>query len=210
MVFKMASRKIEQNAFDVAEVSYELKVPKDRVAVIIGKDGETKQKIEAESQVKLSINSEEGDVLIVGKNPLKLFDAKEVVRAIARGFNPDIALLLLKGDFALEIINLKDIVKNKNHLQRLKGRIIGTEGKTRRIIEELTMCSLSIYGKTVSIIGRAEYSGIAKQAIDMIIEGSPHASVYTFLEKKRKQMGRIGSAELEVEDSINDKFSKFK
>lgn len=206
----MTSKKIPDNAFEFAEVSYELKVPKDRVAVIIGKDGETKQMIETESQVKLTINSEDGDILIVGKNPLKLFDAKEVVKSIARGFNPDVALQLLKGDYSLEVINLKDIVKNKTHLQRLKGRIIGTEGKTRRIIEELTMCSLSIYGKTVSIIGRSEHSGIAKQAIDLIIEGSPHASVYTFLEKKRKTMGRIGSSELQAEDSIKDKFSKFK
>ena len=185
--------------------SHELKIPKERVAVVIGTEGETKKKLEDNCSVKLDINSEEGDVFISGKDAFKLFTAKEVVRAIGRGFNPNIALNLLKGDIVFELINLKDIVKNKNHLMRLKGRIIGTEGKTRKIIEDLTMSSLSVYGKTVGIIGRAEYVSVAKESVEMIIKGSPHASVYKFLEMKRKTL-RPGFGE---EDAIADEFKKF-
>lgn len=203
----MASIEIETNTMENSELSYDLKIPKERIAVVIGKDGETKKVIEDFASVKLNINSEEGDIFIRGSDALRLFDAKEVIRAIGRGFNPDIALTLLKGDYALEIISLKDLVKSKNHLLRLKGRMIGTQGKTRRIIEELTMCHVSVYGKTVGILGRAEHIGIAKQAIDMIIEGSPHASVYKFLEKKRKSVRTTDYDNASYD--VKDKYNKF-
>ena len=198
-----------KNTSDIQEVSFELKIPKERIAILIGKDGETKNKIEEASDVKIDINSEEGDVFITGKNALNVFNASEVVKATARGFNPEIALLLLKVDYVLEIINLKNIAKNKNHLQRIKGRIIGSEGKTRRIIEELTICNISVYGKTIGIIGRAENCTVAKQAIEMIIEGSPHSAVYKFLEKKQKSM-RIASLNgNDISTEIKEKFQKF-
>ncbi|MFW6230664.1 MAG: KH domain-containing protein [Nanoarchaeota archaeon] len=185
--------------------SHELKIPKERVAVLIGKDGETKAAIEERSAVQLNVNSEEGDVFISGKDPLMLFNAKEVVKAVGRGFNPEIALMLLKVDYILELISLKDIAKNKNHLLRVKGRIIGTEGKTRGIIEELTMTYVSVYGKTVGIIGRTENANIAKRAVTMLIEGSPHSSVYKFLEGQRKSMRYAR----DDEDEIADDFKKY-
>lgn len=188
------------------EYSHELKIPKERIAMLIGTEGDTKRKIEEATSVKLNINSEEGDVFITGKDAFLIFSAKEVIKAIGRGFNPDVALLLLKVDYALEIITLKDIAKNKNNLKRIKGRVIGTEGKTRRVIEELMQCSVSVYGKTVSIIGRTDNASIAKRAVEMIIEGSPHNSVYRFLEKKRKDMKYAFS---EVNEEIEDKFKKF-
>ena len=107
------------------EFSYELKIPEERVAVLIGKDGETKKEIEQATQSKLDI-SKEGDVTITGSDGLLLYTTKEIVKSIARGFNPKVALLLLKTDYALEIINMKDIAgKSKNTMQRLKGRVIG-------------------------------------------------------------------------------------
>ena len=194
------------NADSQPEYSHELKVPKERIAVLIGTEGETKRKIEELCSVRLNINSEEGDVFITSKDAFLIFNAKEVVKAIARGFNPDIALLLLKVDYSLELISLKDLAKNKNTLKRIKGRIIGTEGKTRRVIEEIMQCSVSVYGKTVGIVGRNEFVSIAKRAVEMIIEGSPHSSVYRFLEKKRKDMRH---SSLDTEEEIDDKFKKF-
>ena len=188
------------------EYSHEMKIPKERIAVLIGTEGETKRKIEDSCSVRLDINSEEGDVFISGKDALMIFGAKEVVKAVGRGFNPEIALLLLKVDYSLEIISLKDIAKNKNSLKRIKGRIIGSEGKTRRVIEELMQCSVSVYGKTISLIGRDENVSIAKRAVEMIIEGSPHSSVYRFLEKKRKDMK---SSSIDDTEEIADEFKKF-
>ena len=77
--------------------------------------------------------------------------------------------------------------KSKTSQQRLKGRIIGKEGKTRELIEEHTGTYISVYGKTVAIIGTPDTVTIAHKAIEMLIEGSTHSSVYKWLEKKRRE-----------------------
>jgi ribosomal RNA assembly protein len=176
----MASQEIEQ------EYSYELKIPKDRIAVLIGKNGEIKKTIEEETKTKIKVDSKEGDVVVKGKYALGLLNAREVIKAISRGFNPDYALLLLKSDYLFETIDVTDYAgKSKKTLARLKGRVIGKEGKGRKTIEDLTHCYICVYGKTISIIGEPENATNARRAIDSLVQGSPHANVYRWLEKKR-------------------------
>ena len=172
----------------MADYSYELKVPASRIAVLIGKYGDTKKQIEKDTGVRLTVDSREGDVFLFGEDALGVYTAREVIIAIGRGFNPEIALLLLKPDYTLEQINLADAAKTKNHLIRIKGRIIGANGKSRKLIEELTECAISVFGKTVSIIGRTENSTIARRAIEKLISGSQHSAVYKMLEKHRSDM----------------------
>lgn len=170
------------------EFSYDLKIPQDRVGALIGKDGETKDEIETLTESKLDI-SKEGDVIITGTDGLKLYTTREIVHAIGRGFNPRTALLLLKTDYAFELIDLKEIGgKNKNVLERLKGRVIGTAGKSREEIERLTDTYISIYGKTIGIIGETQQVSLARQAVAMLLQGSLHRTVYNFLERKRKEI----------------------
>jgi len=169
------------------EFYYELRVPKDRVAVIIGKQGDVKSRIEKETKTDLDVNSEDGEVKIHGKDAVMLYLAREIIRAIARGFNPDIALQLLKHDFGFELISITDYARNQNDYGRLRGRVIGEGGKSRRTIEELTGTFLSVYGKSVGIIGPVEYMTDARRAIISLLQGSTHASVYRWLEKKRRE-----------------------
>jgi ribosomal RNA assembly protein len=68
-------------------------------------------------------------------------------------------------------------------LKVIKSRLIGTKGKTRRMIENFSGCSVSVYGKTVSIIGKYDQLRIAREAIDMIIRGAKHSKVYGFLQQ---------------------------
>lgn len=170
------------------EFGNDLKVPKARVAVIIGHKGETKRELEGALSVKLEIDSEEGDVYITGADSLKVYVATETIKAIARGFNPDTAKLLLKSDYILEIISMDDFAKNKNGLQRLKGRIIGLKGKSRNTIEKLSETYLSVYGKTVAIIGENENVTMAKRAVENLLEGSMHSSVFKWMEKERRRI----------------------
>ncbi len=170
------------------EFIFELKIPKERIAVLIGKNGEIKKQIEEATKTKLEIDSKEGDVFITGKDGLAIFSAKQIVRAVARGFNPEIAMLLLKHDYSLEIVEMNQFVKSKNSMIRLKGRVIGKEGKSRKTIEHLTECYISVYGKTIGIIGRIEYAQNAKKAIESLLKGSNHANVFRSLERKRRQL----------------------
>lgn len=175
----------------MVEYSYELKVPRNRVAVIIGKEGSVKKDIEESTNIKLDIDSKEGDVFVSGEDALGLYTAREIIKAIGRGFNPDIAKLLLKPDYIFEVVDLREYVgKSRDALLRLKGRVIGKEGKSRKIIEELTECNISVFGKTISIIGLPESAATARQAVESLLRGSTHANVYKFLERRRRDMKR--------------------
>lgn len=170
-----------------------LKIPRERVGVVIGKGGAIKDKVEELTRTELEVDSESGSVAIKPtddmEDPLSVWKARYMVKAIGRGFNPEIALKLISDDMMLDIINLPDYVgKSKKAILRQKGRIIGKEGRTRDIIIEMTGVYLSVYGKTVSIIGDFEHLQVAREAVDMILNGARHKSVYAFLEKKTKEM----------------------
>ena len=108
-----------------------------------------------------------------------MYQAKTIIKAIGRGFSPEKAFRLLKEDEMLETIELNHFSENK--IRIIKSRLIGTNGKAWRMIENFSGCSLSIYGKTVSIIGNYEQLNIAREAVEMIIRGSKHSKVYGFL-----------------------------
>ena len=181
----------------MVEYSYELKVPKNRVAVIIGKEGSVKKEIEEATNTKLDVDSKEGDVFISGEDALGLYTAREMIKAIGRGFNPEIAKLLLKSDYVFEVVDLSEYVgKSKEAMLRLKGRVIGKEGKSRKLIEELTECNISVFGKTISIIGLPESAANARQAVESLLRGSTHANVYKWLEKRRRELKRRAILEM--------------
>lgn len=174
----------------MAEYSYELKIPIARIAVVIGTGGKVKKEIEEETSTKLQVDSAEGDVFITGEDALGLYTAREVISAIGRGFNPEIAKLLLKQDYASEHIDISEYAKTKKHEIRLRGRVIGAEGKARSVVEELTDCHVSIYGKTITMIGEVDKVSICRQAVEKLLSGSQHSTVYRWLEKQRREMKR--------------------
>ena len=171
-----------------------VRIPKDRIGALIGPEGRIKERIEKQLGIEMSIDSETGDVTLTlapnAEDPSVLFRAKEVVTAIGRGFSPERAFRLIQDEDALlEIIDLREIFgRSLSDLERLKGRIIGQEGKTRRIIEEFTDADVSVYGHTVSIIADAEEMDIAREAIQMLLKGRQHSSVYRFLHRKRREL----------------------
>ena len=171
-----------------------LKIPRERVGVLIGPEGKTKKHIEDKLGVELQIDSEAGDVSITmaekAEDPSMLFKAKDLVTAIGRGFSPEHAFRLVRDEEAmLDLIDLRSAFgKSDADIKRVQGRIIGMNGKTRQIIEELTDTSVSVYGHTVGIIGTIEQIQIAREAIEMLIKGSMHGTVYRFLHRKRREL----------------------
>ncbi len=171
-----------------------VKVPRDRIGALVGPNGRVKAGIEKKLSVRLLIDSQTGGIQITlmptTQDPTVLFRAKEVVTAIGRGFSPEHAFRLLKEDETmLEVIDLRETVgRSQTDMKRLKGRVIGKEGKTRRIIEELTEANICVYGHTISIIGEINQVEIAKEAVQMLIRGSLHGTVYRFLHRKRRDL----------------------
>jgi ribosomal RNA assembly protein len=178
----------------VARPSMFVKVPKDRIGALIGPEGRVKERLQKQLGIEIGVDSESGDVTLTlmpnVEDPSMLFRAKEVVTAIGRGFAPERAFRLVQDENALlEVIDLRELFgRSPSDIERIKGRVIGQEGKTRRIIEELTDADVSVYGHTVSIIAGSEEMDIAREAIRMLLEGRQHSTVYRFLHVKRREL----------------------
>ena len=168
-------------------------IPRERVGVLIGPKGSVKSTIEQKLFVDLDIDSDTGCVYIGVKtsspDPSSALRAKDLVLAIGRGFSPSRAFSLFNDDYSFDIVDLHDYFgKNEAEIRRVDGRIIGREGKARRDLEELTGTLISVSGHTVSIIGTFESVSMAKDALEKLIEGRQHGTVYKFLRKKRGQV----------------------
>jgi ribosomal RNA assembly protein len=176
-------------------------IPLDRLGVLIGKEGTTKSKIESAFKSRLIIQSETGVIEIVPRedtdDPTTILRARDVVRAIARGFSPERALQLVDDDIVLDIIDLRETFgRNERDIARLKGRVIGREGKIRRLIEEMTDAKVSVYGHTISMLGEYETVTAAREAIEMLLKGKQHSSVYKLLRKIKAESKKRETLEL--------------
>ncbi|MBD3189272.1 MAG: RNA-processing protein [Candidatus Heimdallarchaeota archaeon] len=166
-------------------------IPQDRIGALIGPDGSVKNRLEREAGVEIDIDSNTGDVIVRStsetEDPFLVIKARDFVTAVGRGFNPQVAFTLLQDDTYLEIINLKLAVgDNPRKLNRIRGRIIGRGGRTRKVIEETTGTRVTIYGKTVGIIGTYERLKVAREALYLLIDGAKHGTVYRFLEEEAR------------------------
>jgi len=176
----------------ISEVRVNASIPKDRIGVLVGPKGTVKSRVEDSMGVDLTIDSETGLVDIRlrkdTQDPSNALRAKDIVVAIGRGFSPERALSLVNEDNTLDVLDLHDIFgKNEAEIRRVDGRIIGREGKTRRIIEEMTGTLVSVSGHTVSIIGSYESVSTAKDAIEKLLKGRQHGTVYKFLRRKKSE-----------------------
>lgn len=177
-----------------------IRIPADRIGALIGPGGKTKKRIEATFMIDLTIDGETGNVDIKVKpnqpDVSVLFIARNMIRAIGRGFSPKNAFALINETYDLMVVDLEEYVgRSKNAQNRVKGRIIGKEGKSRIMIEELTDCLISVYGGTVGIIGPYEMLPVAKEAVEMLINGSFHKTVwnhlYAYRRKMKKEKGEL-------------------
>jgi ribosomal RNA assembly protein len=169
-------------------VTQYVRIPQDRIGVLIGNNGIVKGNIEKKADTTIEVDSIEGEVCIEGiegGDPLKALRAADVVKAIGRGFSPENAFTLLDDDFLLfDTISLAHLTSKT--LKRVKGRVIGRNGRTRRAIENLAGVKLVVYGKTIGMIGYSHQIRTAHDAIEILIRGAPHSSVYLFLERKKR------------------------
>ncbi len=176
-------------------------IPLERMGVLIGTDGSTKSKIEAAFNARLLVQSQSGVVEIVpgddSNDPTTILRARDVVFAIGRGFSPERALELVDDDIVLDIIDLRETFgRNERDIARLKGRVIGREGKIRRLIEEMTDAKVSVYGHTISMIGEYETVTAARQAIELLLKGKQHSTVYKLLRKIKSESKKRETLEL--------------
>ena len=157
---------------------YSVVIPKEREKIL------TNDFIDLlKERLKVEIRKNGNEIEVIGEG-LEAYQCVNIIKAIGRGFDKEEALLLLEENNVLEII---EIPGNENARYRIRARIIGKNGLVKRNIERYTKCKLSIYGKTVSIIGPIDKIEIARTAIEMLISGKKHSTMYKYFEKLRRE-----------------------
>ncbi len=139
----------------------------------------------------ITIKVNVGDLTIEyeGEDAYEELKAGNVITAMAEGGVPtNIAFQLFTDDNILKTIDLEDYFSSPKDLRRVMGRIIGTHGRTKLIIEEITETDVQITGNKIYIIGNLEGVELASEAINALIRGAPHKKVYHLLESKRRNI----------------------
>jgi ribosomal RNA assembly protein len=161
-----------------------VQVPVNRFKAL-AKDPRMMRMIKENGNVELQL-MEDSRIKIEGESSNE-WVTEQVLSAVALGFEPAKAMKLFKEDFYMEKIDLSNVLRSDKAITRQKARIIGEKGRAKRTIEELTDAYLAISEKKVAILGHYEDIQLAKEAISRLVRGDTHATVYAFLEKKRRE-----------------------
>lgn len=176
------------------------RIPDDRVGALIGPGGSTRRQIEEHTKSHLDIDADEGMVGISNPeadDPLGALKARDIVVAIGRGFSPQRAMRLLQDDTYLAVVDIKQVTgkQSKSALWRIRSRLIGTAGRARGRLEELSGCSVSVYGSTVALIGKEQELERASQAVELLLRGSEHSTVFHLLARLRTEANQAEALE---------------
>ncbi|MFA6035855.1 MAG: KH domain-containing protein [Candidatus Micrarchaeia archaeon] len=165
-----------------------INIPQERVPVLLGTKGRDKRRLEKASGAKFEVDSE-GEVRITSPDAVKEWRARDIVMAVGRGFSPDRALMLIDEECYLKVIDLRGEFSDKD-IERVKGRIIGEKGRTRQIIEDTSDAYICVYGHTVSILGKLDELTLAARAVEKLMDGAMHTTVYKLLDEGRRELKR--------------------
>jgi len=195
-------------------VEHLARIPQDRIAVLIGKGGETRRMLEEACGATLEIDSKNGEVMADwgegSVDPIVRMKMPDVIVAIGRGLAPKRAVQLIQDEVFLKMYDIREWVgKQPNQTRRMRSRLIGRNGRIRSLIEEISRCELAIYGSTVLVIGDEDGIALAAPAIEGILRGSEHSTILHGLEQDRKRQ-RLRSRRLEsYEGHSTDESSTF-
>ena len=190
------------------------RIPQDRIAVLIGKGGETRRMLEKACGATLEIDSKNGEVMAdwgdVDADPVVRMKMPDVIVAIGRGLAPKRAVQLIQDEVSLKMYDIREWAgRQPNQTRRMRSRLIGRNGRIRSLIEEISRCEMAIYGSTVLVIGDEDGLALAAPAIEGILRGSEHSTILHGLEQDRKRQ-RIRSRRLEsYEERSPDETSTF-
>ena len=155
-----------------------------------------KHKKKLEKDLDITIKEEKNEVTLEGNDAYNEYLGRNILEAIDMGFKVEESLMLLHEDYMFEQMNIRDYAR-PSRVKTVKGRVIGREGKAKKVVEGLTDCSIVVHDNIIGIIGKTENVDLAVKAVRSILLGSPHSSVYALLEKSQ---GRLKEAKREQEE----------
>jgi ribosomal RNA assembly protein len=143
-------------------------------------------KVQKLCKCKLSIDPENEFVEISGE-PFDEYNAKNIIYAFGRGFDIEIASKLSDENYFFSSIDLDQIISSEKRMKQVKARIIGESGRTKTYIENVSGAKISVYGDTVSFIGRIDEINEAETAVNTLIDGGTHRLAYARMEAAHRK-----------------------
>jgi ribosomal RNA assembly protein len=143
-------------------------------------------KVERLCKCRIKIEDDDDLIEITG-GAYEEYSAKNIIYAFGRGFDIDIACKLFDMDYYFSSIDLGQIIPSSKRIKQVKARVIGEEGRTKTYIENVSGAKMSIYGDTVSFIGRIGEINEAETAVNTLIEGGTHRLAYSRMEAAHRK-----------------------
>ena len=164
---------------------------------VIGKNHSNIRTLKKELKIDINIDKQ-GNIELKSttSDPIIEYIALKVLEALSLGFDLETSLYLRNEDYILITLNIKDFVKSQR-VEKIKGIVIGTEGKTKRVVEQLTESDIKVSDHTVAIIGKTEHAELASAAIKSLLRGAKQANIYTYLEKNRARLKALAQEDIE-------------
>ena len=172
-------------------------LPAKRLARLKIGGGKALRELERKGSVKIAVK-EEGEyaTLEIEGGSEGEWVAEQVLRAIDLGFLPRQATKLFGENVFLEVVDLGEAMHGKaNAVTRMKARLIGSEGRIRKALEELSEAAIAISDdERVGLLGGFDEVRAAKEAILRLLEGKQHGGVISYLrhEKRKREAGALG------------------
>jgi len=163
-------------------------LPKKTLNLLAKNNAKELREVERTAGIKIRLTDEGAEIEAGPDNAGREWEAEQVLLALEAGFPAKQALKLLREDYFMEKIDLRQAFRgNEAQVTRYKARVIGTEGKAKKKIEEITGAFIAVSDESIAVIGKFEELRNAKEAVMRLLEGAPHANVFHFLERKKQR-----------------------
>lgn len=158
---------------------------------------------------KIDVNTrvENYQVTINSKDPFSEYITSKIIEAFAFGFSLIAAFQLKDTDYSFNKFKVKDFTRD-SRINAAVSRLIGTKGRTKHVIQELSDCDIVIKDKEVGIIGLSNNVETTTQAIVSLIKGSKQSNIYGYLERNKARLKAL--EEENVEEFIEKESKKEK
>lgn len=159
--------------------------------------------IETKLDVKISVK---GKQVTIEGDSVNEYETTLVIDALDFGFDIKDALSLIHEAYIFRKIPIKQYTRRKD-LEEVRGRVIGTEGKTKRTMENVSGCAIVVHDNMIGIIGLAEGIEEATTAVTNLVRGTKQSNVYRFLERmntSRKDKADLGLKENKKDEDDED------
>jgi len=156
-----------------------------------------------ENKIKIKISFGKGNVNLEG-SAFDEFLVEKIIRAVDFGFHVEDALLLRDENFIIEFLDVKEYTYRKN-LKEVRARLIGTGGKARKTIENLTGAIIVVHNNKVGIIVDNFHLDSVTQAVQSLIHGARHGNVFAYLEKQNVSRRQFDDDDLGLKKKVKKK-----